>query len=68
MDLESGTIDFVRAGTFSQIFRPNNLVLSQTSAGNNWANDHRTKGAELIDFVLDFVRKKLEGYDCFQGF
>ncbi|KAG5106899.1 hypothetical protein JHK82_043869 [Glycine max] len=28
---------------------------------------HYTEGAELIDFVLDVVRKEAENYDCLQG-
>merc|ERR1712028_101048 len=30
----------------------------QTGAGNNWAKGHYTEGAELIDSVLDVVRKE----------
>merc|ERR1711861_52863 len=37
-------------------------------AGNNWAKGHYTEGAELIDAVLDVVRKEAEGCDCLQGF
>merc|ERR1712032_1027990 len=37
-------------------------------AGNNWAKGHYTEGAELIDSVLDVVRKEAEGCDCLQGF
>merc|ERR1739845_213424 len=36
--------------------------------GNNWAKGHYTEGAELIDSVLDVVRKEAEGCDCLQGF
>ncbi|CAE8744129.1 unnamed protein product, partial [Polarella glacialis] len=43
MDLEPGTMD--------------NFVFGQTGAGNNWAKGHYTEGAELIDSVLDVVRK-----------
>ena len=39
----------------------------QTGAGNNWAKGHYTEGAELIDSVLDVVRKEAEGCDCLQG-
>ena len=28
-----------------------------------WAEGHYTEGAELIDSVLDVVRKEAEGYD-----
>ena len=68
MDLEPGTMDSVRAGPFGQLFRPDNFVFGQTGAGNNWAKGHYTEGAELIDSVLDVVRKESEGCDCLQGF
>ena len=41
--------------------------LLQTGAGNNWAKGHYTEGAELIDSVLDVVRKEAESCDCLQG-
>jgi tubulin beta len=56
------------AGPFGQIFRPDNFVFGQTGAGNNWAKGHYTEGAELIDSVLDVVRKEAESCDCLQGF
>jgi len=64
----TGTMDSVRAGPFGQLFRPDNFVFGQTGAGNNWAKGHYTEGAELIDSVLDVVRKEAEGCDCLQGF
>ena len=68
MDLEPGVMDSVRAGPYGQLFRPDNFVFGQTGAGNNWAKGHYTEGAELIDSVLDVVRKESEGCDCLQGF
>ena len=68
MDLEPGTMDSVRSGPYGQIFRPDNFVFGQTGAGNNWAKGHYTEGAELIDSVLDVVRKESESCDCLQGF
>merc|ERR1719451_202101 len=61
-------MDSVRAGPFGQLFRPDNFVFGQTGAGNNWAKGHYTEGAELIDSVLDVVRKEAESCDCLQGF
>ena len=61
-------MDSVRSGPFGQIFRPDNFVFGQTGAGNNWAKGHYTEGAELIDSVLDVVRKEAESCDCLQGF
>ena len=45
-----------------------NFVFGQTGAGNNWAKGHYTEGAELVDSVLDVVRKEAESCDCLQGF
>ncbi|KAF6145654.1 hypothetical protein GIB67_000124 [Kingdonia uniflora] len=68
MDLEPGTMDSIRSGQYGQIFRPDNFVFGQSGAGNNWAKGHYTEGAELIDSVLDVVRKEAENCDCLQGF
>lgn len=67
MDLEPGTMDSVRSGPYGPIFRPDNFVFGQSGAGNNWAKGHYTEGAELIDSVLDVVRKEAENCDCLQG-
>ena len=61
-------MDSVRAGPFGQLFRPDNFVIGQSGASNNWAKGHYTEGAELMDTVLDVVRKEAEGCDCLQGF
>lgn len=44
------------------------LPPGQSGAGNNWAKGHYTEGAELVDSVLDVVRKESESCDCLQGF
>jgi tubulin beta len=58
LDLEPGTMDAVRSGPYGQLFRPDNFVFGQSGAGNNWAKGHYTEGAELVDAVLDVVRKE----------
>jgi len=68
MDLEPGTIDAAKNGPFGKIFRPDNFVFGQSGAGNNWAKGHYTEGAELIDQVMDVVRKEAEACDALQGF
>ena len=68
VDLEPGTMDSVRSGPFGTLFRPDNFVFGQSGAGNNWAKGHYTEGAELVDSVLDVVRKEAESCDCLQGF
>ncbi|XP_064076209.1 tubulin beta chain-like isoform X2 [Vanessa tameamea] len=61
-------MDSVRSGRYGQLFRPDNFVFGQSGAGNNWAKGHYTEGAELVDAVLDVIRKEAEGCDCLQGF
>ncbi|CAG2169683.1 unnamed protein product, partial [Oppiella nova] len=68
LDLEPGTMDAVRSSQFGRLFRPDNFVFGQSGAGNNWAKGHYTEGAELVDSVMDVVRKEAEGCDCIQGF
>ena len=48
------------------ISRPDNFVFGQSGAGNNWAKGHYTEGAELVDSVMDVVRKEAENCDCLQ--
>jgi len=67
-DLEPGTMSSIKAGVFGKIFRPDNFVNGQSGAGNNWAKGHYTEGAELVDAIMDVVRKESEGCDMLQGF
>jgi len=68
VDLEPGVIDSVRSSPYGKLFRPDNFVFGQSGAGNNWAKGHYTEGAEMVDAVLDVVRKEAENCDCLQGF
>ncbi|KAI6220904.1 Tubulin/FtsZ family, GTPase domain protein [Aphelenchoides fujianensis] len=68
VDLEPGTMDSIRNSSYGTLFRPDNFVFGQSGAGNNWAKGHYTEGAELVDNVLDVVRKEAENCDCLQGF
>ena len=67
-DLEPGTMDAIRAGNMGKVFRPDNFVFGQSGAGNNWAKGHYTEGAELVDSIMDVVRKEAECCDMLQGF
>jgi tubulin beta len=68
VDLEPGTMDAIKAGPLGKLFRPDNFVFGQNGAGNNWAKGHYTEGAELIESVLEVIRKEAEGCDALQGF
>merc|ERR1712151_284389 len=68
VDLESRVVHKECTLSYGSIFRPDNIVTGQTGAENNWAKGYITEGAEIIDSVLDIVRKEAESCDCLQGF
>lgn len=68
VDLEASTLDSIRGGPYGCIFRPDNIVCGISGAGNNWAKGYFTEGADILESVLDVVRKEAEGCDCLQGY
>ncbi|CDQ56615.1 unnamed protein product [Oncorhynchus mykiss] len=57
VDLEPTVIDEVRSGTYRQLFHPEQLITGKEDAANNYARGHYTIGKEIIDLVLDRIRK-----------
>lgn len=68
IDLEPSTMDSIRASPYGSLYKPDNFVFGQSGAGNNWAKGYYTEGAELVDSILDVVRRESEGCDSLQGF
>jgi len=68
VDLEPATIDKIKTGPCGNLFRPENFINGQSGAGNNWAKGHYTEGSELIEQILEVVRREAEACDCLQGF
>ncbi|KAI0143464.1 tubulin beta chain [Xylariaceae sp. FL1272] len=68
VDLEPGVVEAVRAGPSGDLFRPDNIVHGTAGAGNNWAKGFHTEGVEILDQVIDVVRREAESCDCLQGF
>lgn len=50
-------LDEVRTGTYRQLFHPEQLITGKEDAANNYARGHYTVGKEMIDSVLDRIRK-----------
>eukprot|EP00930_Biecheleria_cincta_P023244 TRINITY_DN16823_c0_g1_i1.p1 TRINITY_DN16823_c0_g1~~TRINITY_DN16823_c0_g1_i1.p1 ORF type:complete len:506 (+),score=92.28 TRINITY_DN16823_c0_g1_i1:43-1560(+) len=67
-DLEPTSVDRIKASALGQLFRPDNCIVGHCGAANNWARGFYTNGAELIDLVMDAVRKEVEDCDSLQGF
>jgi len=67
-DLEPRSIDNVRHSAYGSVFHPNNLITAQHGANNIWPRGFYTYGGEIIDDVLDKIRREAESCDCLQGF
>merc|ERR1711887_171408 len=68
VDLEPTVVDEVRTGTYRQLFHPEQLVTGKEDAANNYARGHYTIGKEIVDLVLDRVRKLADQCSGLQGF
>jgi tubulin beta len=64
VDLESGTMDSVRAGQYGQHLRPENFLFGQSGVCNNWAKGYYTEGQEFAESILgnkEFAKKMHAG-------
>eukprot|EP00486_Rosalina_sp_Unknown_P011608 CAMPEP_0201592434 /NCGR_PEP_ID=MMETSP0190_2-20130828/190332_1 /ASSEMBLY_ACC=CAM_ASM_000263 /TAXON_ID=37353 /ORGANISM="Rosalina sp." /LENGTH=505 /DNA_ID=CAMNT_0048051203 /DNA_START=222 /DNA_END=1739 /DNA_ORIENTATION=+ len=68
VDLEPGTLDRIKANRIGQIFKPDNFVMGASGCANNWAKGRFTEGLEVIDEILDIVRRESEKCDCVQAY
>jgi tubulin alpha len=68
VDLEPTVIDEVRNGTYRNLFRPDTLISGKEDAANNYARGHYTIGKEIVDQVLDRIRKEADDCKGLQGF
>jgi tubulin alpha len=68
VDLEPTVVDEVRAGTYRQLFHPEQLITGKEDAANNYARGHYTIGKEMVEGVLDRIRKLADNCTGLQGF
>ncbi|KAE8684054.1 Tubulin alpha-3 chain [Hibiscus syriacus] len=68
VDLEPTVIDEVRAGSYRQLFHPEQLISGKEDAANNFARGHYTVGREIVDLCLDRIRKLADNCTGLQGF
>ncbi|XP_032872461.1 tubulin alpha chain-like [Amblyraja radiata] len=66
IDLEP--TDQVRTGTYRQLFHPEQLITGKEDAANNYARGHCSIGKEIVDLVLDRIRKLADLCTGLQGF
>jgi tubulin alpha len=61
-------LDEIRTGTYKALFHPDQLITGKEDAANNYARGHYTVGKEIIDPVLDRIRRISEACQGLQGF
>ena len=68
LDLEPGVIDEVRNGKYKELYHPEQLISGKEDAANNYARGHYTIGKEIVETVLDKIRKLSDNCTGLQGF
>ncbi|KAG9326059.1 hypothetical protein KVV02_000770 [Mortierella alpina] len=68
VDLEETVVDEVRKGKYKDLFHPESLLSHREDASNNYARGHYTVGKELIDPIMDKIRKLTDSCSGLQGF
>eukprot|EP00079_Xenopus_tropicalis_P039023 XP_017952794.1 PREDICTED: tubulin alpha-8 chain-like [Xenopus tropicalis] len=60
--------DEVRKGAYQKLFHPEQLITGMEDAANNYARGHYTIGREIVDLVLERIRKMADQCTALQGF
>jgi len=68
VDLEPTVIDEIRSGKYKQLYHPEQMITGKEDAANNYARGHYTVGKEIVDLVLDRIRKLADQCAGLQGF
>ena len=67
-DIVFSVIDEIRSSGYKELFHPEQMISGKEDAANNYARGHYTIGKELIDNVLDRIRKLSDNCSGLQGF
>ncbi|KAJ6001174.1 hypothetical protein N7481_001583 [Penicillium waksmanii] len=57
IDLDPSPIDEIRTGTYRHLFHPDQLISGKEDAANNYARGHYTIGKQLMEGVVDRIRR-----------
>ena len=68
VDLEPTVLDTVRSGPYRGLFHPDQLLAGKEDAANNYARGHYTVGRELLEPVMEKVRKLADQCSSLQSF
>ncbi|KAK9418129.1 putative Tubulin alpha chain [Seiridium unicorne] len=68
VDLDPSPIDEIRTGDYRQLFHPELLISGKEDAANNYARGHYTIGKEMVENVVDRIRRVADNCSALQGF
>ncbi|KNC78441.1 tubulin alpha chain [Sphaeroforma arctica JP610] len=68
VDLEPTVINSIRTGEYREMYHPEQLISGKEDAANNYARGHYTVGKEIVDNVLDRIRRLADSCSGLQGF
>lgn len=57
VDLDPSPIDEIRTGSYRSLFHPELLISGKEDAANNYARGHYTIGKEMVDNVIERIRR-----------
>lgn len=57
IDLDPSPIDEIRTSSYRSLFHPEMLISGKEDAANNYARGHYTIGKEMVDNVMDRIRR-----------
>jgi tubulin alpha len=68
LDLEPTVLDEVRTGEYRSLFHPEQMINGKEDAANNYARGFYTVGKDVIENVIERVRKLADQCTGLQGF
>ena len=57
VDLEPGVLNNIQTMAYGAVFNPENMISAQDGAGNRWSSGFYSNGSDIIDEVMESVRK-----------
>eukprot|EP01097_Dermamoeba_algensis_P002054 TRINITY_DN1818_c0_g3_i2.p1 TRINITY_DN1818_c0_g3~~TRINITY_DN1818_c0_g3_i2.p1 ORF type:complete len:448 (-),score=109.18 TRINITY_DN1818_c0_g3_i2:234-1577(-) len=68
VDLEPTVVDEVKTGKYGKLFASEGLITGKEDAANNYARGHYTVGKDILETVMEKIRKIAERCEGLQGF
>ena len=54
--------DEARTGIYRALYHPEQMISGKEDAANNYARGHYTIGKEILDLVMDRIRRMVSGF------